>query len=85
MTSLETEILNVLDQLDASARVVKSGAPRQPGAILPLLTQLDEMTARLPRDTDPQLLHFLHKKSYQKAREYLQGRHVERNPNCDGE
>ena len=85
MTSLETEILNVLDELDAGARAVKSGGPRESGGILPLLTKLDEMTTRLPRNTDPQLLHFLHKKSYQKAREHLQGRHVERNPNCDGE
>jgi hypothetical protein len=32
---------------------------------------------QLPRDADPNLLHHLHKKSYEKARLLLEGRGVE--------
>jgi hypothetical protein len=35
------------------------------------------MTAELPRDTDPNLLHYMSKKSYQKAMLFLQGRESE--------
>jgi hypothetical protein len=31
----------------------------------------------LPRETDPQLRHYLQKKSYEKARLFLQGRDAE--------
>lgn len=40
-------------------------------------TRIDKLTAELPKDTDAALLHYLHKKSYQKARLYLQGRDAE--------
>ena len=38
-----------------------------------LFNRLDELTAALPKDTSRDLLHYLHKKSFQKARLYLQG------------
>ena len=40
--------------------------------VLPLFARLDELTGTLPKDADPQLLHYLHKKSYQKARLFLE-------------
>ena len=40
-------------------------------------TRLDELTAHLPGETDGELLHYLHKKSYEKARLFLEGRHAE--------
>lgn len=42
--------------------------------LMPLFNRLDELTKQMPRDTDPALLHYLHKKSYEKARLYLEGR-----------
>ncbi len=45
--------------------------------LLPLFARLDALTAQLPRQTDPTLLHYLHKKSYEKARLFLQGRESE--------
>jgi hypothetical protein len=45
--------------------------------LLPLFARIDELTKQLPRDADPELLHFLHKKSYEKARLFLQGRNAE--------
>ena len=46
-------------------------------SLLPLFARLDELTRRLPRHADPTLLHYLHKKSYEKARLFLEGREVE--------
>ena len=42
-----------------------------------LFARIDELAKELPRDSDPVLLHYLHKKSYQKARLFLQGREAE--------
>jgi len=45
--------------------------------LLGLFSRLDELTAALPKDTPRDLLHYLHKKSFQKARLYLQGQDPE--------
>jgi hypothetical protein len=42
---------------------------------------LTELTRALPAGTSPDLLHYLHKRSYEKARLWLQGRDAE---NVDG-
>ena len=53
--------------------------------LLPLFSRLDELTRTLPSTTDPLLLHYLHKKSYEKARLFLQGRESENaRGNCHG-
>ncbi|HME88952.1 MAG TPA: hypothetical protein VKE30_07065 [Chthoniobacterales bacterium] len=36
--------------------------------------KIDNLAAALPRPIDPQLAHFLQRKSYDKALEYLEGR-----------
>lgn len=75
MTDPEQEILAALRALE---RAVASMATTQPKPnLLPLFAQLDDLTARLPRATDPTLLHYLHKKSYEKARLFLEGRDAE--------
>ena len=72
---LENEVLKTLTQLDEA---VKSMAKAQPKpSLLPIFQHLDALTKELPRNTDPTLLHYLHKKSYEKARLFLQGRDVE--------
>ena len=43
----------------------------------PIFARLDELARRLPKSADPNLLHYLHKKSYEKARLVLQGRDAE--------
>ena len=45
--------------------------------LLPLFRRLDTLTAELPASTDPTLMHYLRKKSYEKARLFLQGRNAE--------
>jgi hypothetical protein len=74
-TSLEKTLLNVLIEL---ANAVKSMPPVNPKPnLLPIFARIDELAKQLPRDADPTLLHYLHKKSYEKARLFLEGRNSE--------
>ena len=74
-SSLENDILKALVALDAAVKSMATAVPKPD--LLPLFSHLDELTARLPRQTDPVLLHYMHKKSYEKARLFLQGREAE--------
>ena len=73
--SLETNILKALVDLDLAVKSMATARPKPD--LLPFFARLDELTAQLPRHTDPTLLHYLHKKSYEKARLFLQGRESE--------
>ena len=73
--SVENELLSALTQLAETVAGMATANPKP--SLLPLFTRLDELTRQLSRDTDPTLLHYLHKKSYAKARLYLQGRDAE--------
>ena len=75
MTETEDAILQALIELDT---VVKGMATAKPKPnLLPIFERIDDLARQLPRGTDPQLLHYLHKKSYEKARLFLQGRDAE--------
>jgi hypothetical protein len=75
MTEIESDILAGLIELD---RAVKSMATASPKPNLqPIFTRLDELARHLPSNADPNLLHYLHKKSYEKARLFLEGRDPE--------
>jgi len=68
-------ILTALVDLDRTVKTMAISHPKP--NLLPLFARLDELTAQLPPDTDPTLLHYLHKKSYEKARLFLEGREAE--------
>ena len=72
---LELQLLAALSQLDETVKAPATAGPKP--SLLPLFTRIDGLAAQLPRDTDPTLLHYLHKKSYEKARLYLSGRDTE--------
>ena len=72
---VEIEILTALKQLHETVKAMPTANPKP--SLLPVFTHLDELTKQLPRDADPTLLHYLHKKSYEKARLFLQGRDAE--------
>jgi hypothetical protein len=75
MTDLEQKILHALTDLDTAAKRMKTAQPKPDlGA---LLRSIDELTLQLPKDADPNLLHYLHRKSYEKARLCLLGREAE--------
>jgi len=61
--------------LDDAVRTMPAANPKP--NLLPLFARIDELTHQLPRDTNPTLLHYLHKRSYEKARLFLQDRDAE--------
>ena len=73
--TLERNLLNALVDLDAAVKAMPSANPKLD--LLKLFARIDELAKELPRDADPVLLHYLHKKSYQKARLFLQDREAE--------
>jgi len=72
MTATEQAILQTLIELDETVNRMPTANPKP--NLLPMFTRLDELTRQLPKDTDPTLLHYLHRKSYEKARFWLEGR-----------
>lgn len=84
MTETEQAILQSLVELDNAVRTMPTANPKP--NLLPLFTRLDELTRQLPKTTAPDLLHYLHKKSYEKARLWLEGRDSENaRGNCLGD
>jgi len=75
MTDTENAILQSLLELDATIKTMPAANPKP--NLLPLFERIDALTRQLPRDTDAGLLHYLQKKSYEKARLFLQGRDSE--------
>ena len=72
MTEKEREILETLTQLSESVKQMKGPGPKTD--LLSLFERLDRLTLSLPPNTDHSLLHYLHKKSYEKALVHLKER-----------
>ena len=71
----KNNLLKALIELESTVKAMPTANPKpNPNAAFQLA---DELTRQMPHDTDPALLHYLHKKSYEKARLYLQGRDAE--------
>ena len=68
-------MLDALTDLDAAVKTMPAANPKP--NLVPLFNRIDDLTRELPRDADSALLHYLHKKSYEKARLFLQGRDAE--------
>ncbi len=75
MTDTENLILVSLLELEKTIQNLATANPKPD--LLPLFARLDELTAQLPRNTEPDLLHYMHKRSYEKARLLLQNRATE--------
>jgi hypothetical protein len=75
MTELEKDVLAALNELDSTVKSMATANPKP--RLEPLLARVDELTLKMPRDCDPNLLHYLNRKSYEKARLLLQGRDAE--------
>jgi hypothetical protein len=83
MTQAEQQILDTLLELESSVARMKTETPKP--NLIPIFTRLDALAAALPPGTDPLLLHYLRKKSYEKARLFLQGHDAENAAgNCHG-
>jgi hypothetical protein len=75
MTALERDILKALNELDATVKTMATANPKP--SLLPLFQRIEVLANELPRSTSPDLLHYMHKKSYEKARLWLEGRFAE--------
>lgn len=75
MTATERDILSALLELERAVASMPQAHPKP--NLLPLFERLDVLTTALPSSTEPILLHYLHKKSFQKARLFLEGRDAE--------
>jgi hypothetical protein len=75
MTETEKAILQAVVELDSTVKTMATANPKP--NLLPLFERIDNLARQLPRESDPQLLHYLQKKSYEKARLFLQGRDAE--------
>jgi hypothetical protein len=70
MTEIELQLLQTLLQLEKAAEAMPAANPKPD--LRPLFARLDELARQLPASTDPRLVHFLQRKSFQKARVWLQ-------------
>ena len=75
MSGIEQDILQALLDLEAAVKAMAAANPKPD--LRPLFGRIDKLSGELPRDADPTLLHYLHKKSYEKARLWLQDRDAE--------
>jgi hypothetical protein len=71
----ETELLAALRALETA--VASARGPGPAADVRPLLHRLDELARALPPDASPDLRHYLHKRSYEKARRWLEGQDPE--------
>ncbi len=74
-TPIEKDLLQALMDLAQAVKSMPTAIPSP--TLLPIFSRIDELTKQLPRNADPTLLHYLHKKSYEKARLFLQDRDAE--------
>jgi hypothetical protein len=72
MTTTERDILETLNKLDAAVKSMQTANPKP--NLLPLFAKIESLANSLPRETSPDLLHYLQRRSYEKARLWLQGR-----------
>lgn len=75
MTDKEQAILDTLLELEEAVRAMPAANPKPD--LRPLFGKLDQLARELPKGADPNLAHYLQRKSYQKARLLLQGRDAE--------
>jgi hypothetical protein len=75
-TPAEENLLRALVELDNAIKVMPA-IEAKPNLLL-LFIRIDELAKELPPGTDPTLLHYLDRKSHEKARLLLQGRDADR-------
>ena len=72
-----------LDQLHTTLQALMTAIDNGEGeSIATHLRRLDELGQELGKDTPPMLRHYLEKRSYTKALDFLEGRDEAAAPNC---
>ena len=75
VTQIEQDILRTLVELDNAVKTMRTANPKPD--LQTIFTRLDELARQLPPQSAPDLRHYLQRKSYEKARLYLEGREAE--------
>ena len=75
MSATERNILQTLIELENAVKAMATTHPKP--NLSPLFNLIETLTDQLPKDADATLLHYLHRKSYEKARLWLEGRDAE--------
>ena len=70
----EQNLIGAIQELESAVAVVN--VEPKPDLLLHF-SRIDELTAQLSGDTNPELMHYLRNKSYAKALLYLEGRQTE--------
>jgi hypothetical protein len=70
VTDIERQLLGALTDLQAA--VANLPTQQSKSDLLPLFARIDQLAARLSNDSPPELRHFLQRKSYAKARQWLE-------------
>jgi len=71
MSDTEQAILTALNELDAAVKSMPTASSKP--NLLPIFERLDMLASQLPKRSNPDLLHYLNRKSYEKARLLLEG------------
>ena len=72
MMNIESDLLAALNELDAAVKAMAAANPKPD--LSPLFARLEALTQKLPRESNPDLRHYLQRQSYEKARLWLLGR-----------
>jgi len=75
MSAIESNLLQALVELDQAVKRMPTAAAKP--ELRALFSRIEELRGQLPNETDPTLLHYLDRKSYEKARLWLQGHDAE--------
>ena len=70
----EVQLLEALESYFQAVELQKQPTPEQRPALRPYVERLDTLTAQLLSEVDPQLHHFMVRKSYEKALGFLRQR-----------
>ena len=71
MTQTEQDILQALLDMEDAVRRLPTANPKPD--LVAMFARIDALAAQLPVGADGELKHFLQRKSYEKARQHLQG------------
>ena len=75
MSDTEQAIFSALNELDAAVKSMPTAGSKP--NLLPIFERPDMLASQLPKPANPDLLHYLNRKSYEKARLLLEGRDPE--------
>ena len=72
MSEVEQQLHQALVNLETAAQQVRTANPKP--NLAALFQRIDDLAGQLPPTASPELAHYLQRKSYEKARQFLEGK-----------